>query len=85
MPRLQQLYEWSANELGAPGLLDCAHDGTPVYAWPLGESTAWLPPRSLALQLAHRALPTERPGVTALPDRFMGRRKSGVAANEAPQ
>jgi hypothetical protein len=85
MPRLQHLYEWSAHELGAPGLLHCVRDGTPAYAWPPGESAAWLPPRSFALQLAHRALPTERPGVTALPDRFMGRPKSGVAANEAPQ
>ena len=27
VPRLQQLYQWSAHELAAPGLLDCARDG----------------------------------------------------------
>ncbi len=85
MPRLQQLYEWSANELGAPGLLDCVRDETLAYAWPPGESAAWLPPRSFVLQLARRALPPERPGLTADPDRFMGRPKTGVAASEAPQ
>ena len=36
-PRLQQLYEWSAHELGAPGLLDCVRDGALTYAWPFEE------------------------------------------------
>jgi hypothetical protein len=39
-PRLQQLYEWSARELAAPGLLDCIRDGALTYAWPVAE----LPP-----------------------------------------
>lgn len=26
-PRLQDLYEWSAHELGLPGLLDCIRHG----------------------------------------------------------
>ena len=32
-PRLQHLYEWSADELDEPGLLDCIRDGSPTYAW----------------------------------------------------
>ena len=42
-PRLQQLYEWSAYELGAPSLLDCIHDGAPTYAWPLADRAVWHP------------------------------------------
>ena len=37
LPRLQQIYEWSANELGEPGLRDCVRDGAPTYAWPFEE------------------------------------------------
>jgi hypothetical protein len=85
MPRLHQLYEWSANELDAPALRDCVRDGTPAYAWPPGESAAWQPPRSLVLQLSRRALPPERPGLTAVPERLMGRPKSGVASGGAAQ
>ena len=31
-PRLQHLYQWSAEELGEPALLDCIRDGSPTYA-----------------------------------------------------
>ena len=37
VPRLQQLFEWSAHELSAPGLLDCTRDGAMTYAWPFEE------------------------------------------------
>jgi hypothetical protein len=36
-PRLQRLYEWSADVLGAPGLRGLIDDGAPVYAWPVSE------------------------------------------------
>ena len=62
VPRLQQLYEWSAHELGAPGLLDCTRDGALTYAWPFEEREVWRPGRSFVLQLAHGALPPEREG-----------------------
>ena len=39
-PRLQQLYQWSAHELAAPGLLDCIRDGALTYAWPPGTATS---------------------------------------------
>ena len=59
-PRLQQLYEWSAHELAAPGLLDCVHDGVMTYAWPWEDRDVWQPPRSFILQMTRRALPPER-------------------------
>jgi len=61
-PRLQQLYQWSAHELGAPGLLDCVRDGALTYAWPLEDRGVWQPPKSFILQLTQRALPPERRG-----------------------
>jgi hypothetical protein len=61
-PRLQQLYQWSAHELGAPGLLDCVRDGAMTYAWPWEDRGVWQPPKSLILQLTQRALPPARRG-----------------------
>ena len=47
-PRLQRLYEWSAEELREPGLLEFVRDGSPVYAWPFERRDVWelsRPPR----------------------------------------
>jgi hypothetical protein len=60
LPRLQQLYEWSAHELAAPGLLDCVRDGALTYAWSFEDRGIWQPSRSFILQMAQRALPSER-------------------------
>jgi len=60
VPRLQQLYEWSAHELGEPGLLDCVRDGALTYAWSFDDRNVWQPRKSFILQMAHRALPPER-------------------------
>jgi hypothetical protein len=60
VPRLEQLYEWSAHELGAPGLLDCARDGALTYAWPADDRDVWRPRSSVLLALTHRALPPDR-------------------------
>ncbi|MFE7180704.1 hypothetical protein [Streptomyces erythrochromogenes] len=57
VPRLQQLYEWSARELCQPDLLGCIRDGAPVYAWPYEDRRVWQPPRSVALRLVRRTLP----------------------------
>ncbi|MFB7253033.1 hypothetical protein [Streptomyces nojiriensis] len=56
-PRLQQLYEWSAHELAAPGLLGCVRDGSPVYAWSFADRYVWEPPDSFVLRVIHRTLP----------------------------
>ena len=63
-PRLQQLYQWSAHELAAPGLLDCVRDGAMTYAWPFEDRDVWQPPKSFILQMAQRAIPTR----TTCPD-----------------
>jgi hypothetical protein len=59
-PRLQQLYQWSAHELAAPGLLGCVRDGAMTYAWSYEDRSVWQPPRSFILQMTQRALPPER-------------------------
>jgi hypothetical protein len=60
LPRLQQLYEWSAHELAAPGLLDCVREGALTYAWSFEDRGIWQPSRSFILQMAQRALPPDR-------------------------
>jgi hypothetical protein len=53
VPRLQRLYEWSAEELLEPRLLDLVRDGNPIYAWPFEQRYVW---RTANLPLAARAL-----------------------------
>jgi hypothetical protein len=53
VPRLQPLYEWSAEELGEPRLLELVRDGNPVYVWPYAERHVW---RVLHMPLAGRVL-----------------------------
>ncbi|HEX2468602.1 MAG TPA: hypothetical protein VHJ54_10375 [Solirubrobacterales bacterium] len=53
MPRLQCLYEWSAEELAEPRLLELVRDGSPVYAWSFEERHVW---RSRSMPLAGRVL-----------------------------
>jgi hypothetical protein len=53
LPRLQRVYEWSAEELGEPRLLGLIRDGNPIYAWPFEERRVWRAPR---LPLAGRVL-----------------------------
>jgi hypothetical protein len=45
VPRLQSLYEWSAEELGDPCLLELVRDGNPIYAWPFEQRHVWRTPR----------------------------------------
>jgi hypothetical protein len=62
VPRLQQLYEWSAHELRMPGLLNCIRDGTLTYAWPFEERGVWQTRRSFVVQSARHALPVRTEG-----------------------
>lgn len=43
-PRLAQLYAWSAEELGQPGLRYLISYGVPAYVWPAQERGVWDPP-----------------------------------------
>lgn len=40
-PRLQRLYDWSAQELREPRLCGLVHDGNPVYAFPREKCHVW--------------------------------------------
>jgi hypothetical protein len=53
VPRLQRLYEWSADELAEPRVLGLVLDGNPIYAWPFEERHVW---RSPHMPLAARVL-----------------------------
>jgi hypothetical protein len=44
VPRLQRVYEWSAEELGEPRLLEFVRDGSPIYAWPFEGRHVWRAP-----------------------------------------
>jgi hypothetical protein len=57
VPRLQQLYEWSAHELGTPGLVDCVRGDAMTYAWPYEDRDVWRPPNALILRVTRRVLP----------------------------
>jgi hypothetical protein len=52
-PRLQALYEWSADELAEPRVLELVRDGNPIYAWPYEERHVW---RSRKMPFAGRVL-----------------------------
>jgi hypothetical protein len=52
-PRLQWLYEWSAEELGEPRLLGLVRAGNPIYAWPFEQRQVW---RNPSMPFAGRAL-----------------------------
>jgi hypothetical protein len=53
VPRLQSLYEWSAEELGEPCLLELVRDGNPIYAWAFEQRHVWRTPK---MKLAGRVL-----------------------------
>lgn len=44
VPRLQLVYEWSAEELGEPRLLELVREGNPIYAWPFEKRHVWRSP-----------------------------------------
>ncbi|HET7047835.1 MAG TPA: hypothetical protein VFI54_06145 [Solirubrobacteraceae bacterium] len=52
-PRLQPLYEWSADELAEPRMLELVRDGSPIYAWPFEQRHVW---RSRHMPVAGRVL-----------------------------
>jgi hypothetical protein len=58
-PRLQRLYEWSAEEVCEPGVLGLVRDGSPVYAWPFENRHVWERARpTRTVRALRRILPT---------------------------
>jgi hypothetical protein len=55
-PRLQRLYEWSAEELCEPRVLDLVRDGSPGYAWPFEHRDVWEPARPTRIVRALRRI-----------------------------
>ena len=53
VPRLQRLYEWSAQDLDEPRLQELVRDGNPIYAWPFEQRHVWRTPN---MPLAARVL-----------------------------
>jgi hypothetical protein len=45
VPRLQCLYEWSAEELGEARVSELVRDGNPIYAWPFEQRHVWRTPK----------------------------------------
>ena len=43
-PRIQRLYEWSAEQLGEPALVELVRNGNPIYAWPFEQRHVWRQP-----------------------------------------
>ncbi|MFC5140835.1 hypothetical protein ACFPK1_21550 [Actinomycetospora rhizophila] len=56
-PRLRELYDWSAIELGEPAVRDLLADGVPCYAWPVDDRRPWHPPPTALTRAARRWIP----------------------------
>jgi hypothetical protein len=57
VPRLTELYRWSAEELQLPALTDLVCDATPAYAWDPHDREPWAPPPQRLVRAVRRALP----------------------------
>ena len=57
VPRLRQVYEWSAAELGMPELVDWVDDGALSYAMTSAEWRMWDPAPRRLVRLVRRVLP----------------------------
>src|SRR2546423_10989519 len=62
LPRLQRVYEWSAEELREQRVLELVRDGNPTYAWPFEDRAGWRPPH---VSLAGAGLRPAAPGARA--------------------
>ncbi len=60
VPRLADLYAWSADELRIPGVNGLVHDATPAYAWDPQDVEPWTPRPTRLVRGVRRALPPPR-------------------------
>ncbi len=56
-PRLRPLYDWSAQELGEPGVARLLDGDVPAYAWDPADADAWAPPPNHLDRLVRRIVP----------------------------
>jgi hypothetical protein len=57
VPRLTELYHWSADELRLPDLALLVRDDTPAYAWDPQDRDPWMPRPRRLVRAVRRALP----------------------------
>ena len=57
VPRLTDLYAWSADELRIPDLTDLVRDATPAYAWDPHDGQPWAPRPTRLVRAVRWALP----------------------------
>ena len=62
VPRLAELYRWSADELGIPDVAALVRDATPAYAWDPDDAGPWRPRATRLVRVVRRALPPARSG-----------------------
>ncbi|MGD9572849.1 MAG: hypothetical protein AB7V62_13240 [Thermoleophilia bacterium] len=56
-PRLRALYDWSARELGEPGVARLLDGDVPAYAWDPADAATWAPPDKRLDRLVRRIVP----------------------------
>jgi hypothetical protein len=61
-PRIRQLYDWSAGELGLPALRELLIGSTPGYAWTADDAEVWRPEPSRLARVARRMIPVSARG-----------------------
>jgi hypothetical protein len=57
VPRLTELYRWSAGALQIPEVTDLVCDSIPAYAWDPHDREPWAPPPRRLVRAVRRALP----------------------------
>jgi hypothetical protein len=72
LPRLTELYRWSAGELGILQVTDLVSGATPAYAWDPDDRRPWAPQPKRIVRAVRRALPPppRTPGSTSPGSRF---------------
>lgn len=59
-PRLAELCEWSAEQLGMPEVAGLGQDAIPAYAWDPADSEPWKPPVTRLVRVVRRTIPKGR-------------------------
>ena len=62
VPRLAELYRWSAAELRIPAVADLVLDATPAYAWDPQDREPWMPRPRRLVRAVRRVLPPASSG-----------------------
>ena len=69
VPRLAELYRWSAEELRVPDVAGLVCDATPAYAWDPHDRDPWTPPPRRVVRAVRRALrPSAAPAASKSSD-----------------